>query len=352
MKIEYVIFCLRFSFYDIVAFFLHTADNTQITVHPAVKLNSYLFPKHHSNPALKILNPDILLHHRSYKGVKVSWGSMWLTSLTILCPSCWGTSWDENISGERAPQSSVSNLLQDQMVLMTYYFFLMSDLNIQWHFGVKDMGNECLSALDEPHWTSNSRFAAGAEPKAASNSDQVEGTSSEVAGAFPTQKHVPLGQRQSCNNKNKVISLRFCRAGRMQSQCQQDFPFIELPSPITALKDRCPDLAMWKGQVRVLKADLQILPHVLPHAHFYMDSSAFLWQHFKEGGHTDKCLCGIAEHSGVGLPQSQPCILVMEAEIPALKHRLGKTQTSWLFVLCLREQRYASEASLLVPIQK
>ncbi|KAI6072016.1 Gallinacin-8-like protein [Aix galericulata] len=37
-------------------------------------------------------------------------------------------------------------------------------------------------------------------------------------------------------------------AGRMQSRCQQDFPFIELPSPITALKDRCPDLAMWKGQ--------------------------------------------------------------------------------------------------------
>lgn len=57
----------------------------------------------------------------------------------------------EHISGERAPQSSSSNLLQDQTVLMTYYFFLMSDLNMQWHFGVKDMGNECLSALDEPH---------------------------------------------------------------------------------------------------------------------------------------------------------------------------------------------------------
>lgn len=144
MKIEWVIFCLRVSFYDIVAFFLHTSDNTQITVHPAVKLNSYLFPKHHSNPALKILNPDILLHHRSYKGVKASWGSTWLAFLTILCPSCWDTSWSTSQEKEHH-RALLATYCKSRWSSWHIIFFLCSIWTYNGTLGLKTWAmNVCL----------------------------------------------------------------------------------------------------------------------------------------------------------------------------------------------------------------
>lgn len=71
----------------------------------------------------------------------------------------------------------------------------------------------------------NSRFAAGAEPKATSNFNQVDGTLSIVAAPSSTEKHFPLGRRQTCN-KNKIFpSPSLCRTGN----CCQSFSFLELP---------------------------------------------------------------------------------------------------------------------------